>query len=146
MKASIASTYIYTIIIIFMVIIFAFIMGTIVYYKSFKINKSILSIIEKYEGYNELSISEIDTQMESIGYNVVGDGSCPKKNGVSPLSVESKYKYCIYYYDDTDTSGNPYYSYGVTTYVSIDFPIFNIFLKLPVYSKSNPIYKFAKQN
>ena len=48
MKDAIASTYIYNIIIIFMLIIFVFIMGTIVYYKSFKINKNILSIIEKY--------------------------------------------------------------------------------------------------
>ncbi|HPF82945.1 MAG TPA: hypothetical protein PLV83_02095 [Bacilli bacterium] len=144
MKESIASTYIYNILIIFMVIVFAFVMGTIIYYKSFKINKSILAIIEKYEGYNNLAKEEINTDLKSIGYALKSDGTCPQKNGVSAVEpVSTDYKYCIYYFpNDTNNGSDKYYSYGVTTYITFDFPLFNLFLKIPIYTKSNRIFRF----
>lgn len=140
MKSAIASTYIYNIILVFIVITFALIMGTITYYKAFKVNKSILAIIEKYEGYNSFSQNEIDVQLKSIGYNVLNENnSCPAKSGTMPESSNnSVYRYCVYYYDEGE-----YYSYGVTTYISLDFPMFDIFLRIPVYSKSNIIYNFS---
>lgn len=143
MKDAIASTYIYNIIIIFMLIIFVFIMGTIVYYKSFKINKNILSIIEKYEGYNDLAKEEIATSLKSIGYGVEADGRCPTKEGVMAEAPADNYKYCIYYFpNDAEDGGNTYYSYGVITYVSFDFPFFNTFIRIPIYTKSNRIFRF----
>lgn len=144
MRDAIASTYIYNIIIIFIVIIFAFVMGTMVYYKSFKTNKSILSIIEKYEGYNTLSQKEIKTSLESIGYSLHGDRNCPvrdKTEAVTPPENDN-YNYCVYYFPEDGKDG--YYSYGVITYISFDFPFFNIFIKLPVYTRSNRIFRFGE--
>lgn len=144
MKESIASTYIYNIILIFMVIVFAFVMGTIVYYKSFKTNKNILDIIEKYEGYNDLAKGEIDEKLRSIGYGLKGDGVCPTKAGQTAISpISNDYKYCIYYFsNDTKDNSDQFYSYGVITYITFDFPLVNIFIKIPIYTKSNRIYRF----
>ena len=69
MNSAIAHTYLYNIIIIFLLIVFAFVMGMVVYYKSFKINKNMLSIIEKYEGYNTYSKRDIDYSLNAIGYS-----------------------------------------------------------------------------
>lgn len=144
MKEAIASTYIYNIILIFMVIVFAFVMGTIVYYKSFKTNKNILDIIEKYEGYNDLARGEIDEKLKSIGYGLKGDSICPTKDGQTAISPISKdYKYCVYYFsNDTKDNSDQFYSYGVITYITFDFPLVNIFIKIPIYTKSNRIYRF----
>lgn len=146
MKEAIAGTYIFNIIIIFMVIVFAFVMGTVLYYKSFKINKNMLAIIEKYEGYNDLAKVEINNDLKSIGYNVQADGTCPKREGqnaITPLS--SDYKYCVYYFtnDDTDSTKDLYYSYGILTYISFDFPFVNVFIRIPIYTKSNRIFRFG---
>lgn len=145
MREAIASTYIYNIIFVFLAIVFAFVMGTIIYYKSMKVNKVIIASIEKYEGYNHLSSDEIDQNLKSIGYGVEADGKkCPTKSGSVSINVESGYKYCVYLFDnDTENGTNKYYSYGVTTYITLNFPFANIFIKVPVYAKSNRIFRFG---
>ena len=146
MKKALTSTTIINIALIFMVIVFAFILGIIAYYKAFKVNKSILTIIEKYEGYNSLSENEIQQTLNSTGYSVFeNEGiACPKKEGVDAMTTASNYKFCVYKFEnDTDDGSDQYYSYGIITYIKIDFPIVNLFIKVPLYSKSNRIYNFS---
>jgi hypothetical protein len=146
MKEALTSTTIINIVLIFMVIVFAFILGIIAYYKAFKVNKSILAIIEKYEGYNVLSEEEIGKTLNSAGYGVMANegAACPKKDGQDAIETNSNYKYCVYYFEnDTEDSKNNYYSYGIITYIKIDFPIANLFIRIPLYSKSNRIFRFS---
>ena len=56
MKETIASTYLYTIIIIFLLIVFGFAGGLITYQKAYKVNSKIANAIEKAEGYNDNAI------------------------------------------------------------------------------------------
>jgi len=141
MNGTVAHTYLYNIIIIFLFIIFAFAMGMVVYYKSFKINKEILSIIEKYEGYNTLSKRDIDNSLKTIGYNLNVD-ECRDRNGATITYAGDNNMYCVYYYPHNKKNGDPYYTYGVTTYLYFDLP-FNFDIKLPIHTKSNRIYKFS---
>ena len=142
MREGIGSTMLYNIVIVFMSIIFALILGTIVYYKAFKVNKVIISSLEKYEGYNVLAKKEIELDLKSIGYPSRETGDCPSKNGVKasePISKE--YRYCIYYYDNDGS--NEYYSYGVISYITFDFPfIESSFFTFPIYTRSDRIYRF----
>lgn len=142
MNSTIAHTYLYNIIIVFLLIIFAFVMGMVVYYKSFKINKEILSIIEKYEGYNTLSKEEIENSLNTIGYNVKANG-CSNKSGATIKYSGQNNMYCIYYYP---ADNKRYYTYGVTTYLTFDFPIVKDVLRIPIYTKSNRIFKFNDGN
>ena len=143
MREGIGSTMLYNIVIVFMSIIFALILGTIVYYKAFKVNKVIISSLEKYEGYNSLSIKEIDLNLSSIGYPSRKTGNCPAKNGVSASTPISKnYRYCIYYYNNDGSSH--YYSYGVISYITFEFPFFpSSYFSFPIYTKSDRIYRFG---
>ena len=68
MKESISYAFILNIMITFVFICFAVIMGIISYYRAFRANTAILNSLEKYEGYNCLSIAEIDRQLDQIGY------------------------------------------------------------------------------
>lgn len=139
MKESLGSTFLYNIIIIFIVVVFAILAATLTYYKAFKINTSIINSIEKYEGYNELAVSEINNTLTTIGYMNKGAHKCPTtKNGGTLEPEDQRYRYCVYYFDEDDN----HYSYGVITYITIDIPIVNMFLQIPIYTKSNLIYRF----
>lgn len=158
MRESIASTFLYNIIFLFIIIVFGLISATISYYKGFKVNTRILSSINKYAGYNSLSKNEIETYLGSIGYTVDTTGKCSSnKNGGTLINkTNSSYFYCVYYYADdtgvnekvgkksmTNKNNEPiYYSYGVTSYIYIDLPLVRN-VKIPVYTKGNRIYNFS---
>lgn len=61
--------------------------------------------------------------------------SCPKK---SNKAGTLKNGYCIYKFNDD----SKHYSYGVLTYMYIDIPVISDVLKIPVYSRTDRIYKF----
>ena len=167
MKQSIGYTVSLNIVIVFIVIIFAFVGGAISYYKAFKINNIIADNIEKYEGYNSLSKAEINKQLSSLGYNM-SDVKCGKykvfgypgdsrAKAVSYMSgnkgqiqyTDNDDGYCVYYNVvqclDNNSLDNGYcraksYSYIIKTYLRFNLPIVNQWLKFPVYTKTNSIY------
>lgn len=130
MKQSMGGITMLNIIIIFIVLVFAFVAGTISYYKAYKVNRQILNSIERYEGYNGGAQSEADKALGSLGYNPAGSNSCAKTfndNGVTGYLVEKgntigaglsgledytnnaigtledkAYDYCVYIFKDTD--------------------------------------------
>jgi hypothetical protein len=140
MNSAIAHTYLYNIIIIFLLIVFAFVMGMVVYYKSFKINKNMLSIIEKYEGYNTLAKRDIDSSLSTIGYSLEA-GECPERNNADIIYAGENNMYCVYHYPIEKENGR-YYTYGITTYITFDFPL-GFDVRLPIHTKSNRIFKFS---
>ena len=137
MKGSVGSAFLYNLIAIFILVVFAFIGGTLSYYKAYKVNTLIMSAIEKYEGYNSLSIREIDNMLKTIGYNVPKNTTCPKRDGIS-ASVHNN-GYCIYKFDE----GRGFRSYGVISYIHLDLPIISDFALMPVYSKTIKLYDFG---
>ncbi|MBE6144780.1 MAG: hypothetical protein E7169_04325 [Firmicutes bacterium] len=142
MRESIGSTFLYNIIIIFIVIIFGILAATLTYYKAFKVNTRIITSIEKFEGYNSLAITEIQNTLTTVGYMFKEEHKCPStKDGGVLQTEDKKFRYCVYYFDSSK-EGTKYYSYGVITYITIDFPIVNLYLQIPIYTKSNRIYKF----
>lgn len=139
MRESIGSTFLYNIIIIFIMIVFAILAATLTYYKAFKVNTRIINSIEKFEGYNSLSISEINNTLQTIGYMTKNNHKCPStKNGGQLQTEDENFRYCVYYFEENDR----YYSYGVITYITIDIPVVNLFLQIPIYTKSSQIFRF----
>ena len=139
MKESIGSAFLYNIIIVFIVLVFAVLSATLMYYKAFKVNTRIINSIEKFEGYNDLAISEINNTLTTVGYMAKDNHQCPATKNGGTLQVENqKFRYCVYYFDEN----NRRYSYGVITYITLDIPIVNMFLQIPIYTKSNQIFEF----
>lgn len=142
MREGIGLTYTLNFIIIFIVITFAFLFGIMSYYKAFKVNSRISNAIENHEGYNTLSIAEIDKVLNTLGY-LKGSVDCPsrnyKKQSYSSIS-KNDYAMCVYEYP-INNSG--YFRYGIVTYIHIDIPIIGKTLKLPVYTETEKIYKFS---
>ena len=69
MKESISYTFVLNIIIIFIFICFAIIMGIFSYYRAFKANTIIINSIERNEGYNCISAQEAGQKLNNIGYS-----------------------------------------------------------------------------
>jgi len=155
MSGPIGHTFIYNLIIIFIVIVFGFLAGTMSYYKAFKINNRIVSAIEKFEGYNSNdskggSKEEIDKVLRTFGYSMEKP-DCPsdyskigdkQKMEFVEGSDNAGFKYCIYI-DDTTPDNGSYYTYGVLTFMNIDLPIIRR-INIPVFTKTNRIYKFSE--
>lgn len=139
MRESIGSAFLYNIIIVFIVMVFAFLAGTLSYAKAFKVNTKIVSAVEKYEGYNTLAGNEIEKILQTLGYRIGSNKNCPTRDGKHAIStVSSNYRYCVYEYNE----GNGFRSYGVVTYISIDMPIIGGLFQVPIYSRTIRLYDF----
>ena len=148
MSGAVGHTFLYNLIIIFILIVFGFLAGVMSYYKAFKVNSIIVSSIEKYEGYNTASIEDINKHLQSMGYSSE-DGWCngKYKDMYSYGTIYSR-NYCIYTTPQLrvgETNKNPYYVYGVVTYMTIDFPLIDQ-IRIPVFSKTRRIYNFNTTN
>ena len=138
MREGIGLTYTLNFVIVFIVITFAFLFGIMSYYKAFKVNSRISNAIENHEGYNDLSIAEIDNVLGTLGYMKGNSDGCSTRKNQTALKNDD-YKICVYEYPVK----NGYFRYGIVTYISMDIPIIGKTLQLPVYSETEKIYKFS---
>ena len=143
MKQGIGLTYTLNFVIIFIVITFAFLFGIMSYYKAFKVNSRISNAIENHEGYNVLSVNEINNILGTLGYRT-GTVTCPDreyKGTRYSAKTGIDYAVCVYEYPVNSETG--YFRYGIVTYIYLDIPIIGQTLELPVYSETEKIYKFS---
>ncbi len=142
--------------IVFFIIIAFILTGTVVYYKGYKINSQIINSLEIYEGYNEFSATDIDRVLKNLGYRQNGnDLICGKTSLGEPidcLAENERFQFELSCSKSEKSQGknegdqfegnNYYITYKVKTYIYIDLP-FNNSLKIPVTTRSNPIYQFT---
>ncbi len=99
---------------LFITIVMLLLTATISYYKGFKVNSRILLSINKYAGYNALSIDEIENYLSSIGYTVSPSGQeeCGERKGLKPIKAinvsgsDTNYLYCVYYHENDNSKAN----------------------------------------
>lgn len=124
MREAIGSSLLFNLIIVFIVLMIAFLAGSLSYSKAFKVKNRIIDIIEKNEGYTDESKKEINESLGNMGYRVSSDKNC----GPDDISGNTSYEYCVYEY--TQKEGSKYYK--VTTYMYFDIPVIGGLLHFPV--------------
>ncbi len=142
MKEAIANAGVFNLIIIFVIILMAFFIGSLGYSKAFKVKNKIVEEIEKEEGYTEITKNNIESWLKDVGYRVNpkdGSFSCPSvDNGnraVAPLTIEgSNYQYCVYELTTCSSSDKARCGtyYRVTAYMYFDFPVIGDLIRIPV--------------
>ncbi|MCM1370346.1 MAG: hypothetical protein NC181_00435 [Clostridium sp.] len=135
MNQSISYTFLLNIIITFILVSFAVLMGTISYAKAYRVNSKIANAIEVCEGYNECSKPEIDRIINNYGYQKF-NVNCNKENAED----SSTYGICVY--KNANDGDNKHYSYDIYTYMYFDFPLIKL-IKIPVHAKTDRIYNFS---
>lgn len=144
MRESIGSVFLYNIIILFIIVTFAFLSGTLAYVKAFKANSRIVNAIEKYEGYNDLANEEINRILSNLGY-IRETPRCNPTRGTGELMEQlgnTPFAYCIYHFSPNNTDMQNKDIYGVVTYMYFDFPIVGR-AKIPLYAKTEKVYRFS---
>ncbi len=84
MKESIGGTWLFGIVVTFVVLFTSFISLSTNYSRCFRIKDEMIATIEHYNGINEKSISRINTYLNGIGYGTTGncpDGNSPGEDG-----------------------------------------------------------------
>jgi len=147
MREGLGSVFLYNLIIIFILIVFAFLAATMSYAKAFRVNSKMTKIIEKYEGYNELSYAEIEQMLGTLGYRHVAT-QCGEYRGLTPFdgtknNMPYNYQYCIY--EERDSNDGRHTTYGILTYINFELP-FGIAFQVPIYSKTERIFCFKTKD
>lgn len=170
MKESTGAVSAIYVVIFFVIIMFGFIISTLSYYKSYKINNSLTASIEDYGGFNSSSKEEIEKRLTSYGYTR-SDITCKTKNPTDEKFVKADgtiinedakteatsdelgYKgYCVYIVDDTPNKGEEgaipfeYYSYKVTTNLVLDFGLFDFRVPYNMSSRTSTMYSCYGSN
>ena len=161
MKESTGSVSAIYVVIFFVIIMFGFIISVLSYYKSYKINNSLTAAIEDYGGFNSLSKEVIEKRLTSYGYTR-GDVKCNDTDGslvgvsesgdvIFPATNETKgYSgYCVYILNDKssdDAVDYEYYSYKVTTSMTLDFGLFDFNLPIKMSSRTSTMYSCYGDN
>ena len=141
MREGTGSIFLYNMIIIFIVIVFAFLAGIMSYSKAFRINSKIINAIETFEGYNSKSDAGIKRALTNFGYRI-GQDKCPNKYGEAIDHItKDDFDYCVYELKIDDK----HYNYGILTYMYLDLPLIGSKLKVKVYTKTDSIYYFTEK-
>jgi len=153
MKESIANSYVFMIIIIFISVIALVFVSSLSYSKAFKVKNKILDIIEQYDdgyGYNsstrtyankETIEKDIEAELKDIGYRISNNRTCPTRttksgNVLYAINNQENYRYCVY--RESQGRGEQYY---VVVYMYFDVPIIDRYLEFPLSGQTKVFYQ-----
>ena len=140
MKEAIANAGIFNIIIVFIIVLMGFFVGSLGYSKAFKVKNMIVNEIEKNKVFDEDVKTVVESELHKIGYRMnTGSNTvtCPLEDGKSAINSGSDFQYCIYKFtsstkdsDNNNVKTSTYYR--VVSYMYFDVPIINELIKMPV--------------
>lgn len=133
MRQSIGGSWLIGIMVLFIMIFAGYIILTIDYNKSVKVKNESISLIEKYEGLNEQSLTLLNNYLLGSGYTTTG--KCGGQNytqggmygavdlerpELEETDENQNYYYCIKKYKGANTS----YYYQITLFYRFNLPVF----------------------
>ena len=149
MKEAIANAGIFNLVIIFVIILIAFFIGSLSYSKAFKVKNKILEEIEKDQAYttgvNNSTEDRVEEWIGNIVYrvntgNTRNSSNCPTVTGNGGeqgklVNSDGDYQYCVYEFDTCTAKADKAKCgkyYRVTAYMYFDIPILSGLLRIPV--------------
>lgn len=128
MRQSMGGSWLIQLMILFILLFAGYIILTLDYNKSVKVKNEAISLLEKYEGINEKSVTLLNNYLTGSGYRLTG--SCEAKSGVyGAISLndseleeaqnDTPYYYCVKKYKGANTS----YYYQVTLFYRFNLPV-----------------------
>ena len=128
MRESFGGAFMIKLVLVFIVIYVSFMAVAINYAKAFRIKNHIINILEQNQYRSSDNIDTlVDDYLKAVAYNV-SDVDCP--NG----SKKFNRGICV---EPHEQNGEAYYT--VTTFISVDFPFFQIHMTLPVRGETKTI-------
>ena len=157
MRSAIGNSLLLYLVVIFSGIIILFFVGIISYSKAYGVKNRIIEIIEKYGGYNTNAVSEINSSLSEMGYNVASSNFCSGTSVIGHMNdmVENSgeeesyvlrypnsayatsYNYCVFEVRSktTNVTGSSNY-YVVVAFVNFNFPVIGNVINIPIYGET----------
>ena len=144
MKEAVGNAGLTNFVIIFIIILLLFFIGSLSYSKAAKVKNRIIAEIEKDQAYDSETQKSIDEWLAKIGYRInyrPADNGCPPASrelegaGASDVTKSNKYRYCVYEVDTCrNNSGDSVCGkyYRVIAYMYFDFPVIGQLIQVPV--------------
>ena len=153
MREAIGGTWLFGLVITFIVFFASFLAVSINYSKAFNVKNNVVDLISKYEGNNPCARYHIANYLRTTGYLVTG--SCPKKND-KINGVINPYNYIGYDQYGNKTSGKAYFCisedatdnssninknfYRVIVFFKINLPLFGDITTFRIKGETESIY------
>lgn len=163
MKESIGGTWLFGIVIAFVVFFTTYISVSTNYSRCFRIKDEILSTVERYKGINEKSLEYVSKYLSSIGYS--STGACPEQNGcwygfrindTAPTTITDA-NFCVRRFtvvDKPSTNADseividgpighpPSAYYQIVVFFKLSWPIVDTFININIDGETSIIYNF----
>lgn len=153
MREAIGGTWIFGLVIVFIVLFTSYLALSVNYSKAFKVKNKIISIIEENEGLTDNAQTSIVKYLNDVGYFVYGpcgrDSELEEEGYSEPTGYEGqgvsnrKFKYCVATRTTTEGDILSRKYYKVTVFFKFDIPILDSIFTFPVTGETKAVY-FAK--
>ena len=138
MREAIGGTWIFSIVIVFIVLFSGYLAVSVNYSKAFKVKNQIITIIEQNEGLNSSAQDEINSYLSGVGYFVYND-CAENEKGYEPNLANTGYKYCVSKKESGEgTLVKTYYT--VRVFFRLDLPVIGGLFTFPVSGESKAVY------
>lgn len=141
MRESIGGTWIFSLVIVFIVLFTGYLAVSVNYSRAFKVKNGIINIIEENEGHNSNAEEEITSYLNGSGYFVFG--SCAS-NETGYGRQSNRFRYCVSKVPNNETT-IPSARYYVRVFFRLDLPVFGELLTFPITGETKAVY-FANDN
>ena len=147
MREAIGGTWLFGIVIVFIVLFSGYLAISINYTKAFKVKNEIISIIEECgnlagdENTSGTTQYKINEALENIGYYVYSTCSVESEGHISS---SKGYKYCVTKRTSEGNLNKSYYK--VTVFFRLDLPIFGDLFVFPVSGETKAIINADDRN
>lgn len=149
MREAIGGTWIFGLVIVFIVLFTSYLALSVNYSKAFKVKNKIITLIEENEGLTDKAQEDIVSYLNNVGYFVYGpcgrDSELEEEGYSAPTGYEGqgltnrKYKYCVATREsNSDTLDRKYYK--VTVFFKFDIPILDNIFTFPVTGETKAVY------
>ena len=130
MRQAIAGSWVYVTVLIFMVIMIAYVTISINYANAYELSEEVIKVIEQYEGFNSTSVQKVDNILTNNIH--ASKGTCAKKQGETVVGISGTtydknanrgpYNWCIKR-TVGDSGGVKKYYYETTIFFSFSLPV-----------------------
>ena len=144
MRESIGGTWIFSLVIVFIVLFTGYLAVSVNYSRAFKVKNGIINIIEENEGHSSNAEEEITSYLNGSGYFVFGSCASNETGYGRQSSQSNKFRYCVSKVPNNETT-IPSTRYYVRVFFRLDLPVFGDLLTFPITGEIKAVY-FANDN
>ena len=149
MREAIGGSWLFGLVITFIVFFASFLALSINYSKAFNVKNNVVDFISKYEGNNTDARDKIADYLKKVGYLVPGDCSSVFDGATcirgyrldgSVANPGEKAYYCVMKGNTNNSSSIPKHYYSAAIFFKIDLPVIGNLIKLNIKGDTEAIY------